>query len=65
MIYLSQSISLLYQRYKNGHDKIKIGLLFNHHSINISKHHFLLKEIDQPRKRLINIENTDYNECFK
>ena len=65
MIYLSLSIALLYQRYKNGHDKIQVGLLFNHHNINISKHHFLPKEIDHPRKRFINIEKTDDDECFK
>ena len=43
------------------------------HTISISKYHpsagksyiKLSKEFDQPRKRLINIQNIDDNECFK
>ena len=44
-----------------------------HHTISISKYNLLAgssytklpKELDHPRKSLINIQNTDDNECFK
>ena len=43
------------------------------HTISVSKYNPLAgssyiklpKELDHPRKRLINIQNTDYNKCFK
>ena len=49
-----------------------IDSVFNH-TINISKHNpsagssyiKLPKELDHPKKSLINIRNTDVNECFK
>ena len=44
-----------------------------HHAISISKYNPLLgssyiklpRELDHPRKVLINVQNTDDNECFK
>ena len=47
--------------------------LFTEHNINISKYHPLAgssciklpKELDHPRKGLINIQNINDNECFK
>ena len=44
-----------------------------HHNISISKHNCLAgssyiklpKKLDNPRKRWINIQNTDHNECSK
>ena len=64
----------LYQTYKNIQEKVQAELLIQSYNIiYISKYNplanssyiKLLKELDHPRKRLINIQNIDDNECFK
>ena len=74
MMCLNQSILQLYQTQKSlGKGS---GWIFDSvidHTISISKYNPLAgssymkfpKELDHPRKGLINIQNTDDNECFK
>ena len=69
MMYLNQSIILLYPKYKNLCWIIDSVI---DHNINISKYNPLAsssyiklpKEVDHPKK-LTNIQNVDDNECFK
>ena len=42
-----------------------ISIFLKHNSLARSSYIKLPKELDHPRKRLINIQNTDVNECFK
>ena len=73
MMFLNQSILQLYQTYKNLQEKVQAGLCIQLQNINISKYNplagssyiKLLKELDHPRRGLINIRNFDDNECFK
>ena len=73
MMFLNQSILQLYQTYKNLQEKVQAGLWIQLQTINISKYNplagssyiKLLKELDHPRRGLINIRNFDDNECFK
>ena len=73
MMFLNQSILQLYQTYKNLQEKVPAGLWIQLQTINISKYNplagssyiKLLKELDHPRRGLINIRNFDDNECFK
>ena len=74
IIYLNQSILSLYniQKYlRKGSDWIIDSVVS--HTINIPKYNPLAvsiyiklpKELDHPRKGLINIQNVSHNECFK
>ena len=74
IIYLTQSILSLYniQKYlRKGSDWIIDSVVS--HTINIPKYNPLAvsiyiklpKELDHPRKGLINIQNVSHNECFK
>ena len=72
MMYLKQSILQLYQTNKNR-QKISVINSVIEHNISISKQDpsagssyiKLSKELEHPRKGLINIQNTDDNECHK
>ena len=72
MMYLKQSILQLYQTNKNCQETSVINSVIEH-NISISKQDSspgssyikLPKELDRPRKGLINIQNTDDNECRK
>ena len=72
IMYLNQSIAQLYQTYKISRKRFGLDYWFSH-TINISKYHTLAsssyiklpKELDHPKKCLINIQNIDNNECFK
>ena len=75
MMCLNQSILQLYQRYKKSLGKGSGWIIDSviDHNISISKYNPLAgssyiklsKELDHPRKGLINIQNTDDNDCFK
>ena len=72
VMYLNQSIILLYQIYKNLSSRLIIDSFIDH-NINISKYNPLAdssyikfaKELDNPRKGLINNQNINHNECLK
>ena len=57
----------LQQTYKNLQEKIQAGLLIQPLIILLAGSSYikLPKEVDDPRKGLINIQNIDDNECFK
>ena len=75
IMYLNQSILKLYQTYKNFLGKGSLRIIYSviEHNISISKYNPLSdssyielpKELDYPRKRLINIKNIDDHEYFK
>ena len=73
MMCLDQSMLQLYQTYKNLQDSGWIIDSVTDHNLSISKYNPLArnsyiklsKELDHPRKGLINIQNIDDNECFK
>ena len=64
-------ISIIEKLFGKGSDQIIVYV--TEHNIKISKYNpltgssytKLLKELDHPRKRLIDIQNIDDNECFK
>ena len=70
-----QSILQLYQSHKNCLEKVRTGLQIQSLIIILvfqsisplaeSSYIKLSKELDHPRKGLINIQNIDDNECFK
>ena len=70
-MYLNQFRMLLYQTYKHLQDKVQAGLLIQPQIIILLFQKYnpfagsscikLPKELDHPRKRLINIQNTDDN----
>ena len=70
---LNQSILQLYQNTKNYSKRFRLDYSFSHyHNISISKYDPLAgssyiklrKELDHPKKGLINIEKIDDNEYF-
>ena len=75
MMCFNQSILKLYQTFKNLQEKVQGGLLIQSlkNTISISKYYPLAgnsyiklpKELDHPRKGLINVQNNNDNECFK
>ena len=73
MIGLNKSILQLQQRYQSVQEKVQAELLIYSLIIVISKYNLsagssyikLPKELHHPRKGLINIQNTDANDCFK
>ena len=73
MMCFNESILQLYQTYKNLLQKVQIIDSLADHTISIPKYNplagssyiKLLKELDLPRKSLINVQNADNNKCFK
>ena len=63
MVCLNQYIPQLKKRYKNLWEKIQAGLFIN--PLSGSNYIKLHKELDHPRKGLINNQNIDDNEYFK
>ena len=75
MMYLNQSILQLYQTYKKSSGTVSGWIIDSviENNLSISKCNPLAgssyiklpKELDHPRKELLNIQNIDDNECFK
>ena len=71
MMYLSQFILQLYQIHKRFQEKVQAGLLIKsqiiikYNPLVVSSYIELAKELDHPRKGLVNLQNVDDNECFK
>ena len=75
MMYLNKSILQLYQIYEYIQKKVQARLLIQSYIIILTFQSTTLylvaviancqKKLDHPRKGFINIQNIDYNECFK